>query len=438
MNANAIKMEGSRLPLPNSTTRGRLDRLEFFFLAAAVFFSPINYLRIQTFYFTLSDALSCICLCVMLFNRSISVRPLSAATPYWIVGLIMLVGGLLVSSTVGGDGARGLVFVGQYIFAYILLMFMIGDRPEEDVIKLVKIFIISIFVMCAHGIYVMDYVGEKNTAFVSGSGRLGGFVERENQFAALTSLSIPFLFWYSSKRKLNPIITIFVLLVILYANTLTASNTGVGSAFLVMMIFFVATITWWRLIIGAVSVTLVTLAAGTWGHEFLPDVFQRRVLGAVEAGDVTQAGTFDHRVELIHEAIGMTRETTFLGVGADQYIAHGNLGQQVHNTYLLLWVEGGLISTLGVVVMVCVGLYASLSAARVKNGWISAVCTFSVIAVFAIMMNALTHVYGRFYSVPLLLSMSISFSCVRAANERATSFVRQRFRPRPQLGSLEG
>jgi O-antigen ligase len=429
-------MVSARLQSLSPATRGRLDRLEFFFLAAAVFFSPINYLRIQTFYFTLSDALSCICLCVMLFNRSINVRPMGAATPYWIVGLIMLVGGLVISSTIGGDGARGLVFVGQYIFAYILLMFMIGDRPEEEVIKLVKVFIISIFVMCVHGIYVIDYVGEKNTAFVSGSGRLGGFVERENQFAALTSLSIPFLFWYSSKRKLNPIITLFVLLVILYANTLTASNTGVGSAFLVIMIFFVATITWSRLILGAVSVGLIVLAAGTWGHEFLPDVFQRRVLGAVESGDVTQAGTFDHRVELIQEAIGMTRQTTFLGVGADQYIAHGSLGQQVHNTYLLLWVEGGFISTLGIVVMVCVGLYAAMAAARVKGGWISAVCTFSVIAVFAIMMNALTHVYGRFYSVPILLSISISFSCVRAANERALSVIWNNYRARTQFNRL--
>src|SRR3546814_3706712 len=51
----------------------------------------------------------------------------------------------------------------------------------------------------------------------------------------------------------------------------------------------------------------------------LPEVFQGRVGGAIESGDMSQAGTYTGRMDLIHEAWEIVEDTMIVGLGVDQY-----------------------------------------------------------------------------------------------------------------------
>src|SRR3546814_14727504 len=62
---------------------------------------------------------------------------------------------------------------------------------------------------------------------------------------------------------------------------------------------------------------------------------------------MSQAGTFTGRMDLILEAWEIVEDTMFVGIGVDQYRVVSPTQVPVHNMYLLLWAEGGLLALLG-------------------------------------------------------------------------------------------
>jgi hypothetical protein len=267
--------------------------------------------------------------------------------------------------------------------------------------------VLSIFLMCLHGAYLINVDGEKNTAFVSGSGRLTGFVERENECAALIGLCIPLFLSLWKERKL-PRLALLALPVFGYAVMLTGSNSGLVTLALALVIFGLLGFDW-KYWIPAVGLGAATIAAvDLFGRDYLPAVFQRRVLGALETGDIDQAGTFDHRMGLIYEAIGRANETVFLGLGADQYAVTSFVSQPVHNVYLLLWTEGGLGCMIGFIIMIAAAYGPALAAFRRNGGGTVAACLITVVTLFALMVNAFPSVYGRFWPMPILLAIALA------------------------------
>ena len=405
-----------------SLLRRLWEKSEFALAVALVFTSPMNFLRASTFYFTLSDALVCLSFLIMLRRGKLSLQPIGpVATFYWFLGLSALLGGLLLSSIVNGDPLRGLVYAGQYFFTYFVLLLVIAGRSKDELVTLARVFVFAIVLMCLHGAYLINIDGQRNTSFVSGSGRFTGFVERENECAALIALSVPILLYLCAERRLTRL-ALLALPILAYGVMLTGSNTGLGAFALSVAIFSALTLTWKRLVSALAFVIVVIAAAAHWGRDYMPAIFQRRVLGALESGDLAQAGTFDHRVELIHEAIGWADSTLLVGVGADQYAVNSAIAQPVHNLYLLLWTEGGLLCMMGFIVMIAAGYGPALSALRYRQGRSAAACTISVLTIFLLSVNAFPSVYGRFWCMPMALA--IAMSCAFLQNRQPT---------RPQL-----
>src|SRR3546814_9093169 len=125
---------------------------------------------------------------------------------------------------------------------------------------------------------------------------------------------------------------------------LSASFTGFFSALIVLFLFLIVGGTRQTLKAGLVlAVAGAVLLAS--GFE-LPEVFQGRVGEALETGDMSQAGTFTGRMDLILEAWEIVEDTMFVGIGVDQYRVVSPTQVPVHNHYLLLWAEGGLLALL--------------------------------------------------------------------------------------------
>ncbi|MDB5524074.1 MAG: hypothetical protein JWM58_1837 [Rhizobium sp.] len=403
-----------------------LDRIELTIAICVVFFSPMNFLRLPLFYFTLSDALACVCFFLLLMRGRLSLHPIGpASTLIWLIGLSMLLSMLLLSSLVN-DPIRGAIYVTQYFFAYFIILCVIGGRSERQLYILAKIYILSIIVMCIHGVYLINIDGQRATSFVSGNGRLTGFVERENECAALIALATPILMLLVGTKQL-PKVALLGLALMGYGVMLTGSNTGLASFAAVVAVFALLTVNWKMLVpLGAFCVGIV-LMVDRFGRDYLPVTFQRRVLGALESGNLSEAGSFDHRVELIYEAIGRTRHAMFVGMGADQYTITSFLKQPVHNLYLLLWTEGGLLCMLGFIVMISAGFGPALVALRRPGGRIFAACTLCTVGLFMLSINAFPSVYGRFWTMPIFLAISMSCAFLaRRTSPTASSFPDQR------------
>jgi hypothetical protein len=393
------------------------EKVEFGLLLAAVFLSPVNVLRTSSFYFTLSDLFFLLCFLIMAYNNRILLHPLGRfSTAIWAFGLVLLLFGLTLSSLVNSDPTRGMIVVSQYAFAYLLVLLVISRRTMAQLFTLSKAYVLCVVLMCIHGVYLIHVDGTRNTSFVSGSGRFMGFVERENECAALIALAVPLLCLLASEKRIGSITFLISLAITGYGVMLTGSNTGLASFVYGLGVFALLGLNWKRLAAAMVLLTAAVAASGDWLRPYLPTIFQKRVLGAIETGNLGEAGSFDHRLDLIHEALGRIESNLWVGLGADQYHGTGFVQQPVHNLFLLLWTEGGLVSALGFGIMLCSAFGPVLAAARLRHGMPYATCAFCSVSLFLVMVNAFPHVYGRFWVVPVLLAVAFAVACDTQGN----------------------
>lgn len=391
----------------SSSAETHLDRVEFFLACGVVFFAPMNFLRHPDIYVTLADVFAFGCVVVMVVNRTISLKPFGPALAPWMLGLTMLIGGLLASSLVNGSAERGLIVSMQYYVSYFLFPLIILGRPLQQVTILAKLFVLSILLVCIHGIYLIDILGERNTRFVSGSGRLRSFVERENELAGLIAFASTLLLWLGATGCVRCVTAWLTLLIMIYGVMLTGSNTGLLTMVFGFLLLFLATITWRRVIVAVVGMLTLSAIYFAWGTNILPTIFQKRVLGALLSGDVEKAGTFSFRYKLILEAKDMVNETLLLGVGANRHEIISQYGRPVHNAYLLIWSEGGLIALVGFLSVILAWVMISSRGFKEIDGRLSAACAFSLVIQFSIIANMVTHPYGRFWIVPIMIGLAL-------------------------------
>lgn len=392
----------------------RLGRIsvERVLVAAVVFLAPANFLRPDGIYFTLGDALTCLTLVVMLINRTVPLRPFGAGTALWSIGLVLLTGGLLVSSVMADALDRGFIAIGQYLFAWLVIPLALLARPYKETVILLKLFVLSITIACLHGIYLIDVIGEVNTRFVSASGRLLGVVERENEFGSLVAIAAPVHLWLVSTRRIGLVPGIAALGLMVYGVLLTGSNSALialaigcgGFAALTMKPKHIG------IAIVAVGASVTALSVPTV-QEAMPEVFQKRVLESLISGDIQKAGTFIDRLKLMREAQQVLDETALVGFGADQYRVVSDWRAPVHNLFLLLWTEGGAIAMIGFLVMLAGALLAvALPAVTGRIDQVTAACSITAILVFAALVNTMPHVYGRFWAVAFVLAIAPSLA----------------------------
>ena len=385
------------------------ERLEFMLVALAVLLSPVNYLRIEAFYFTAADAVMLVAAVVMIGNRRFSLTPLGPATSLWLGSTLLIMVGLMLGSMVNGDPVRGVIGIAQYAFSLVLVPQLLINRPRHEVVQLIGVFVLAMVLVSLHGIYYAAY-HQGPSPFVAGNGRLRSLVERSNESSSLMAMAIVFALWLRFTRTLPVLPFAIALPALCYALLLTGSNTG--------LLLTVAGSLALAFLSGSVRIGLILLACGgaalavtiLWGELFLPDIFIRRVLGALQSGDLSEAGTFQGRLLLMHEAQRLANDTLLIGIGVDEYRTVSAYNNPVHNVYLLLLAEGGLIALMGLGGLLMSSIYIGwLAIGRAESRW-GASLTLTVVVIFALCLTGIPHFYARFWAVPWALSMAASLS----------------------------
>lgn len=401
-------------PVPHFAMRSALSRMDSTAAALTVFLAPMNYLRLDQIYVTASDGAALLCLFLLILQGRLPRHPFGPATGIWLLGYALLCAGLVLSSVIHGAPWPTLTVISQYTFALLILPLVIGGRDRAEMLFLIKVLIASVVVVMAFGIWIVDVSDDHSHRFVSYSGRLQSLVERENELAALGAIAVTLACGLYQIRAIRLLTLLSTLAVIGYGITLTGSNTGLACTALgigLLLLLSGSLRLAGMALLSAMGVAMILMIGGI---EMLPATFRNRVLGALESGDLSHAGTFTDRMQLIKEAFGVARHTVFIGLGADQYRTVSTIHAPVHNTYLLLLCEGGLIALLGLILLLLTGVYLIWLCWRHQGLRIEIVLIVSVLMIYAAMLNTFPHFYARFWNIPLILVYARGAACLQA------------------------
>lgn len=381
----------------------------------AVFLAPVATLRFGGLLFTASDLLICLSLFFLLIGGRLNLFPLGRATPFWLFAFALLLVGLLGSS-VHGSPMRALVIIAQYFFAYVVLLYALVRDDDREVLRLAGLFLAGMIFADLYGLVAFYLVGyQEGSTMVSGSKRLAGFFGTGNQNAAMNALTLPILLYFWLSGRLSPFLAIPALAVIAVTQVHTGSNSGLIITCVSLAVFLAGVMSWrvlWRLLLLLAATVLLLQVIGT---EWLPIAFQKRVLGALSSGDLSQAGTFDHRLALMREAadVIIDRGIVLLGIGADQYRIFSRYEVPVHNMYLLLWVEGGLLALLGWLLFAATVLMLAPVARRIGLDQHSGAAAMAITISFLFIGLSNPHMYARYWTIPLFLGLGLIMASMR-------------------------
>jgi O-antigen ligase len=252
-------------------------------------------------------------------------------------------------------------------------------------------------------------------------------MEEANANASIIAMTVPLVLYLWQARHLSTFLALFVVLpIFVTALVLTSSVTGLSAAFLGAFVFVLANFKpmfFGRalLLLGGIA---VFLAAG--GIELLPKTFQKRVLAPIETGDIETVGTFADRVVLMREAVTIIEKNPVVGVGGDQFRRLSSSKQPVHNIYLLLWVEGGILALLGWLAILFSGAVAGFEAFMSRQYRLTGAVAFSLTAVVVFIGMNTPHMYGRYWVMPFFLATALAVN----ATSRLVSLPRVKVRQR--------
>jgi O-antigen ligase len=379
--------------------------------------------------FTFSDGCFLIAAVFAFASGRLNLRPFGDLTPWWLMSFCLMLFALGASSLINGDPLRFAITGSQYVLAYMALPYFLFSGTEGIEIRLAKFFVGAIVAVQAVSILLFylhaDQPGSLqwiNHNFVTGGGRLGSFLASANRNAALISLTLPFMFYFTKKRLFPLWFCVGGIAILAFALVLTASVTGFVTSIAAVLIFAIASygVRAWKPLAGVVGALFLAVAAGLP----IPATFQERVLSAFAEGDISEAGTFGGRMQLIEEALEFSSNTYFLGMGADQFRVVSDQGAPVHNILLLIWTEGGTFALLGW--MLAMGILTLIAFRTIKFDKTAAALTLSVTLGFFIISNASTHLYARLWVVPVLIAARLAVVAAERMQRQSDEGVEER------------
>ncbi len=397
--------------------RGRVEA-SLLLVAAGFFFLPFMNLRPDSVLFTFSDLLFLLSAVALMLRERLTISPFGSMTPFWYLSVALLIGGLLVSSIFSDATARWLSVSSQYAFSLLLLPMIVAVGVWANWITLARAFVFGMVGMEILTFAILNYYGwdyQKirpiyGPEFLTGAGRVSGFIGGANLHAALLCMCMPFVYYLRSTGKMSFPVFVMAAGALITGVFYSASATGFGSLIIVSLTFLALS----RVRISPQFLAAVATAAAVFvlAGAPLPKAFDKRVGSALESGQIEEAGTFADRVELIDEAWEMANKSLLVGIGADNYRNVSDYRMPVHNAYLLLWVEGGTFAILGWLGLLGVLVFGGLATLRRRP--LDAALALSVLAVFLIFSIAAPHMYARVWFAPALLAVAPAFQRLRS------------------------
>jgi hypothetical protein len=398
----------------------QVDRIRQIFLAMACFLLPWHILRPGDINFTAADFCFVICLFILLVRQNLNMMAMQSMTAHWVAALSMMLGGLLIGSIFNGDPLRWANIASQYMFAFLFVPMILMSEDRQWVRKCMLYFVLGVTASELLTLALAQFMSYNQISailgptVVAGNGRIGGLVSDPNLNGAIIAFSIIGLFNAHHHGLIGNFFMLVVGGILFWALLATASFTAFAATGIATSIYFTLSNLGRFLKVG-VPIMLAGAAYIAFGLP-LPEAFSERVLGAVTTGDLSQAGTFTHRSALIAEAWEMSKDTLFVGLGVDRFRVESAHGMPVHQFWMLLLTEGGLLSFTGLIV-----IFAILAAMGIKAiGWHreDGAMVLALLVILVIFSTSIPHMYNRLWFSPILLALAATFARSLYANHQ--------------------
>jgi hypothetical protein len=381
-------------------------------LYAAIFFSGWAILRVASVNLMLSDLAFLVAFLIFFARGRLKAMPFGWMTQFWLLGLILMLGGLLFSTLIYGDVLRWIIVAGQYLFAFLLIPMLLMGQDTNLTRRLPIVYMAGIVLSETIGIVSSffltynDVVDVLGSGFITGNGRLGAMTGEPNPNGAVIAFALSMLVYGVRTGRVRALLAILLAVPLVWG--LLASGSFTGFVASIVAVSIVAAASGFRLLFRAGLVAVVAGGLFVASGASLPEVFQERVVRAVSSGDLNQAGTYVGRSALIRDAWENAEDTILVGVGVDRFRVVSHYGAPVHELHLLIWNEGGMVAFLGLLILlislVVLALLA-LSKNREEGGMLLA-----VLAVFMVYTFSIPHMYSRQWIMPVMLALSTVYA----------------------------
>ncbi|HKJ01383.1 MAG TPA: hypothetical protein VJ997_02980, partial [Longimicrobiales bacterium] len=295
-----------------------LQRAGVVCLVAGTFFSTFRDLRMGQVNFLLSDLFFVLAGPALLLTFRTE-RILPFASPRvrlaWFTGTLMLTFGLTVSTLVNGDSLRGIIVVGQYLFALLVLPGLLAIAPPWSRRLLGRSYLLGIGVVSAIGV-VLYFLFPLQARVYSFGGRMASLLGDPNAFSKVIGISVPLLLAMIVREEIPRIMAGVVGVFCLGGVLVAASFSGLAANLVAFVIFF-ALLGRMKEIL-RLSLVLLVLGSAYFYTFGMPDIVERRIVPVLMARDLSAAPNFDSRLSGVTEALRMVR-SPLIGVGADDF-----------------------------------------------------------------------------------------------------------------------
>lgn len=381
-------------------------------IVIASFFLSWNLVRVQSVNLSLSTALYCVAAVFLLFSTRLRMAVFGRFTAFWILGFGLLIGGLLIGSAVNGAVTRWTLVSAQYFMALLILPAVLVSMSEKVLHRAILAFIFGVALSQLLGVITIQFLSYDQLAsifgrtFLLGNGRLGAMTGEPNSNGAQCAFAIILLVHATLGRRLPAYIALPTGAVILAGMVASASVTSfiACTAGLAILLAFTSFGVIAKVILPAGVLVFAYVALG--GP--IPSIFVDRVAGAAMNADISQAGTFTGRVILIDEAWRLADDYLLVGMGVDRFREVSSHGAPVHNLYLLLLNEGGIMSLAGLLALIMTLFAATFDTMR-RHRLNGAAC-LSMTVILIVYTMSIPHMYDRIWLGSVLIMFAYAMS----------------------------
>ncbi len=406
-------------------TESASEKFLVWLVAIAAFLSPFSTLRLFGLYFTVADSFLILAGIVALTLQSTwakehpgTKRAGSTLRTRWIVGGVCILVGFLLSEIAAPSGPTSIVSTSlQYAFVFIYLPLLFSQLDVDGHLKAIKAFVVGLLVIIVAGAVLSAYfpsIYQKfdDAGLVVGVLRVGSFMG-VNDLAKSIAICIPLVLLLYTEKRLKRVPLLLAFSILALGLVLSASWAGIISSGIAVLLLCIL---WWfrkpfKTSIAVLALALVLAATFVAVTAVGPDkwmkAFDKRIVQVVQGGDINKAGSFVIKRDLMKEALTVIEQRPLVGTGAGRYEGLSQYGVKVHNSYLLLWAEGGVLALIGLLLILISSFSLSCRYAFRSETYRFGIPVLVLVSVFALNAFTSTALYSRFDIIPLLLSVDL-------------------------------
>ncbi|SIQ21788.1 hypothetical protein SAMN05878482_101667 [Peribacillus simplex] len=394
-----------------------MNKLIYLIFLLGVFFSPFTTFLPLGFNVSMYDIILISCFGLIIVTTAIQFEgynKILSSKEYFLLILFVLGGSISAFNAASFFGST-LIMV-QYLFAILIQIIVISHiltyskNIDKNLFGILDTSIYALMVTLSIGVLAQLGLLPNSSEFFAGNGRLISVQGNANSLAKYLVCFLPILLFYIDiKRK--TLLSFFLLAMLIINLFLTASFGGMAYAlatfiyyYMIKSLFITKPIRFKngevfivKKILNVRNVFIIFFSVAIVIYVFVnpPEIFSKRVLAT---DDLDGAGSYSLKVSLMKEALELiVTKYGIIGMGLGSYPFESQYHTNVHNLYLLVFTESGVLGFVGLIGLLIYTFCISLRLIKHVGNTTKYILIGMNSSLFGLLVSVITtpHTYSR-------------------------------------------